>query len=111
MRAATSTPRRCRRRIAAASSAALTLAREEGWRRERLLAHIARFPQLVLRSSASTLGSSMTPIQPLLIGAAAEALALSAALRAAGFWVAAIRPPTVPAGSARLRITLVGGAR
>jgi 8-amino-7-oxononanoate synthase len=53
-----------------------------------------------------TLGASTTPIQPLLIGAASDAVALSAALRAAGFWVAAIRPPTVPAGSARLRVTL-----
>lgn len=91
--------------IAAATSAALTLAREEGWRRERLAAHIARF-----RSGAAQigfeLGNSSTPIQPILIGAAADALAFSAALRAAGFWVAAIRPPTVPAGSARLRITL-----
>jgi 8-amino-7-oxononanoate synthase len=91
--------------VAATSSAALKLARQEGWRRERLAAHVARF-----RSGAAQLGftlaSSSTPIQPLLIGAAAEAIALSAALRAAGFWVAAIRPPTVPAGSARLRITL-----
>jgi 8-amino-7-oxononanoate synthase len=91
--------------VAAASSAALTLARKEGWRRTRLAEHVARF-----RAGAAqlgfTLGVSATPIQPLLIGAAVEALALSAALRAAGFWVAAIRPPTVPAGSARLRITL-----
>jgi 8-amino-7-oxononanoate synthase len=91
--------------VAAASSAALELARTEGWRRTRLAAHVERF-----RSGAArlgfTLGASVTPIQPLLVGTAADALALSAALRAAGFWVAAIRPPTVPAGSARLRVTL-----
>jgi 8-amino-7-oxononanoate synthase len=91
--------------VAAASSAALALIRSEGWRRTRLAAHVERF-----RAGAAqlgfTLGDSATPIQPLLVGAASEALALSAALRAAGFWVAAIRPPTVPAGSARLRITL-----
>jgi 8-amino-7-oxononanoate synthase len=91
--------------IAATTSAALKLVREEAWRRERLAAHIARF-RTAAAQLGFTLGSSATPIQPLLIGAAAEALALSAALRTAGFWVAAIRPPTVPAGSARLRITL-----
>jgi 8-amino-7-oxononanoate synthase len=91
--------------VAAASSAALALIRSEGWRRTRLATLIERF-----RSGATRLGFTLavsaTPIQPLLVGGAAETLALSAALRAAGFWVAAIRPPTVPAGSARLRITL-----
>jgi 8-amino-7-oxononanoate synthase len=49
---------------------------------------------------------SGTPIQPVALGSAASALAAARALEEAGFWVAAIRPPTVPAGSARLRITL-----
>ena len=49
---------------------------------------------------------SGTAIQPLLIGDNRQALALSEALRARGIWVAAIRPPTVPQGTARLRITL-----
>ncbi|MDH4286565.1 MAG: 8-amino-7-oxononanoate synthase [Gallionella sp.] len=49
---------------------------------------------------------SETAIQPLLIGDNQAALELSAALRERGFWVAAIRPPTVPQGTARLRITL-----
>lgn len=49
---------------------------------------------------------SETAIQPLLIGDNEKALALSDALRARGIWVAAIRPPTVPPGTARLRITL-----
>jgi 8-amino-7-oxononanoate synthase len=49
---------------------------------------------------------SDTAIQPLLIGDTDAALALSQALETKGFWVSAIRPPTVPAGSARLRITL-----
>ena len=53
-----------------------------------------------------TLLPSDTPIQPLLIGGNAEALAVSAGLRARGIWVPAIRPPTVPPGSARLRIAL-----
>ncbi|MDD5471873.1 MAG: aminotransferase class I/II-fold pyridoxal phosphate-dependent enzyme, partial [Sideroxydans sp.] len=49
---------------------------------------------------------SDTAIQPLLIGDNKQALALSEGLRARGIWVAAIRPPTVPQGTARLRITL-----
>jgi 8-amino-7-oxononanoate synthase len=53
---------------------------------------------------------SSTAIQPLVIGGNAETLAASAALRERGIWVPAIRPPTVPAGQARLRISL-GGAR
>src|SRR3569833_883752 len=48
---------------------------------------------------------STTPIQPLLVGDAERALALSAALRERGIYITAIRPPTVPAGTARLRIT------
>jgi 8-amino-7-oxononanoate synthase len=47
----------------------------------------------------------MTPIQPLLVGEAAAALRLSAALRERDILVTAIRPPTVPAGTARLRVT------
>ena len=48
----------------------------------------------------------MSPIQPVLLGDSARAVLVSEKLFAAGFWVAAIRPPTVPRGSARLRITL-----
>jgi 8-amino-7-oxononanoate synthase len=77
----------------------------ETWRREHLNALIAHF-----HAGATQLGlklmTSTTPIQPLLVGEAEDALALSAALKEQGLLVAAIRPPTVPAGSARLRITL-----
>jgi 8-amino-7-oxononanoate synthase len=52
------------------------------------------------------LAPSSTPIQPLLIGAAGEAVAVAEALGRAGFLVPAIRPPTVPRGTARLRISL-----
>lgn len=90
--------------LAAATLASLALAQDEEWRRERLRAHVARF-----RAGAATLGltllPSQTPIQPLLVGDASAALALSAALTERGVLVAAIRPPTVPAGTARLRIT------
>ena len=52
------------------------------------------------------LGSSDTPIQPIVLGTPEAALGAQRVLWEAGFWVVAIRPPTVPAGSARLRITL-----
>jgi 8-amino-7-oxononanoate synthase len=91
--------------VAAAPRAALQLAQREPWRRERVLALTARW-----REGAAALGlplsTSPTPIQPLIVGSAASALRLSEALAAAGFWVSAIRPPTVPQGGARLRVTL-----
>jgi 8-amino-7-oxononanoate synthase len=91
--------------VAAAASAALRLSCEEGWRRVKLQQHIARF-----RAGAASLSirltGSISPIQPLMVGDDARALAYAEALAAAGFWVGAIRPPTVPAGSSRLRITL-----
>jgi 7-keto-8-aminopelargonate synthetase-like enzyme len=52
---------------------------------------------------------SQTPIQPLIIGSSAQALHLASALREQGIWVSAIRPPTVPEGTARLRVTLTAG--
>jgi 8-amino-7-oxononanoate synthase len=91
--------------LAAASRAALQLVRDGDGRREQLARLVQRF-----RAGAAQLGvhlsDSVTPIQPLLVGAAPTALRLSEALRARGILVTAIRPPTVPEGSARLRITL-----
>jgi 8-amino-7-oxononanoate synthase len=52
------------------------------------------------------LGASTTPIQPVLLGSSRAALLAQQELMHAGFWVVAIRPPTVPRGSARLRVTL-----
>jgi 8-amino-7-oxononanoate synthase len=90
--------------LSCATLAALRRVREDGWRREKLRALVARF-----RAGAGELGlelpESMTPIQPLLVGEAAAALRLSAALRERDILVTAIRPPTVPAGTARLRVT------
>jgi len=91
--------------VAAATSKSLEIIQRETWRREHLQNLIAQF-----RRGAEQIGlqlfSSDTAIQPLLIGSAAEALRWSEALAARGFWISAIRPPTVPANSSRLRITL-----
>jgi len=90
--------------VAVATRAALQLLRDEDWRRTRLALLVRRF-----RAGAAGLGlrlpDSATPIQPLLVGAPEAAQQLSAALRAQGILVSAIRPPTVPQGTARLRIT------
>jgi len=90
--------------LAEATRAALRLVREEDWRRARLQGLVRRF-----RAGAVQLGlelaDSLTPIQPLIIGEADAALRLSEALRTRGILISAIRPPTVPPGSARLRIT------
>jgi 8-amino-7-oxononanoate synthase len=90
--------------VAAATRAALAIVREEDWRRAHLRALIARF-RAGAEALGLRLGPSATPIQPVIAGAAPAALAAAEALLAAGLWVTPIRPPTVPAGSARLRIT------
>lgn len=90
---------------AAASLAAVKLARKDQWRRDKLQTLVARFRDAAQDRGFELLPSD-TPIQPLLCGDDARALSLAAALEAQGFWVAAIRPPTVPEGRARLRITL-----
>ncbi|MGB2359140.1 MAG: 8-amino-7-oxononanoate synthase [Porticoccaceae bacterium] len=91
--------------IAAASSASLAIVRREHWRREHLQSLIQRF-----RSGAQQLGlqlmDSQTPIQPVLINNDQLVMEVNQQLRSKGFMVGAIRPPTVPAGSGRLRITL-----
>jgi hypothetical protein len=91
--------------VAAATRASLRLLRDEDWRREHLRALIARF-----RTRAAALGipllPSTTPIQPVPVGDDGRVLAMAERLREAGHWVGAIRPPTVPRGTARLRIAL-----
>ncbi|MDO9454424.1 MAG: 8-amino-7-oxononanoate synthase [Stagnimonas sp.] len=93
--------------LAAATRASLALiAGDEGVaRRTQLAALIARFRQGCAQQGIALLPSS-TAIQPLVLGAESRALTASRALLERGYWVAAIRPPTVPVGTARLRITL-----
>ena len=90
--------------LAAATRVALEVSERESWRRERVLQLTARFRRGAAQLGLA-LGESDTPIQPVILGSAQAALAAQQQLMAAGFWVAAIRPPTVPAGSARLRVT------
>jgi 8-amino-7-oxononanoate synthase len=91
--------------LAAAVEASLQLIRKEEWRRERLRALTASLKQALSGSDVAP-SPSDTPIQPLVLGANARALGASAVLRERGILVPAIRPPTVPEGTARLRVSL-----
>ena len=91
--------------VAGAARTALAIAIEEPWRRERVHALSARFRAGALEARIP-LAPSTSPIQPVMLGSARAALAASEQLYAAGLWVAAIRPPTVPRDAARLRVTL-----
>jgi 8-amino-7-oxononanoate synthase len=96
--------------IAHAVSASLALiAGDEGRARRAHLRTLIGSVRTLLRTTRWTPVDSATAIQPLIIGANDAALALAAAFDAQGLWMPAIRPPTVPAGSARLRISLSAG--
>jgi len=94
--------------VAAASRAALAIIKHDSDRRTHLQHLIALF-----RQGAKALGlplmASITAIQPLVLGSAERVMTVAQRLEADGFLVGAIRPPTVPNGSARLRITLTAG--
>lgn len=91
--------------MAAAMRASLRLIRKESWRRAKLASVVMRF-----RRGASARGlplqESFTPIQPIVLGENARALAAARTLEDRGYLVTAIRPPTVAEGQARLRVTL-----
>jgi 8-amino-7-oxononanoate synthase len=119
--------------VAAASRKALEIAQRESWRRERVLTLAGRFRagaqqlgvpvMMAAQAHAHAQGAErtanamgvvsavgprqpLTPIQPIIVGSAEAAMRLQRELLGAGFCVVAIRPPTVPRGSARLRVTL-----
>lgn len=90
--------------IAEATRTSLRLVREDTWRRDRLAELVGRF-----RSAAGAMNLSLTesrsPVQALILGEPERALSVSQRLRELGIHVTAIRPPTVPVGTSRLRIT------
>lgn len=90
--------------VAAATRVSLRLLQAEHWRREHLQQLIAHF-----RTGAQQLGltllDSFSPIQPIIVGDEARTLAIAEQLAARGILIVAIRPPTVAAGSSRLRVT------
>ena len=90
--------------VAEATRASLRLIQTESWRREKLQQLVKRFRQGASESGLPLM-DSFTPIQPLLLGDTGRALTVSQRLREQGFLISAIRPPTVPEGTARLRIT------
>ena len=93
--------------IAAAARESLRILRAEPERRARLLANVRHFiAGAHERGLVIPERPVATPIQPVMVGDDARVMALSAELMRRGFWVAGIRPPTVPRSTARLRITL-----
>jgi len=91
--------------LAEALRESLRVIRDDRARHAHLAALIARF-RTRMQALPWPLGASTTPIQPVVVGDNATAVDLSQALWQRGFWVPAVRPPTVPAGTARLRISV-----
>jgi 8-amino-7-oxononanoate synthase len=92
--------------LAAAALAALRIAREEPWRRTRVRAHARRLRCALEAMGVAAPGPAEGHIVPVLAGSPSRAVALGDALRERGFLVGAVRPPAVPPGTSRLRITL-----
>ncbi|MEJ2361805.1 MAG: 8-amino-7-oxononanoate synthase [Gammaproteobacteria bacterium] len=90
--------------VAHATLASLRLVDDEAWRRQQLQDNIRLWRKLATQAGIS-LTDSATAIQPVIIGEVARTVQISEALRQCGVLVTAIRPPTVPKGTARLRIT------
>ena len=90
--------------IAEATRTSLQLVRKEFWRREKLHSLVKRFREYA-KQMGLPISASITPIQPIIFGSAATAVKISEALLNKGILVSAIRPPTVPQNTARLRIS------
>jgi 8-amino-7-oxononanoate synthase len=96
--------------VAAATRAALAVSIAESWRRTRVIALTRRF-RLLAAQAGLPLADSETPIQPVRAGDPEAAVAASERLLERGYFVAAIRPPTVPEGGSRLRVALSAAHR
>ncbi len=94
--------------LCCAMTTSLRIVEGEPALRQRLHSNIHRFRRLALARDVP-LAQSCTPIQPIILGQNARAVATAERLLEMGYWVAAIRPPTVPAGSARLRVAISAG--
>ncbi len=92
--------------VAATSKKAIEIIRDEPMLRQKLLANTDYFHKAILAMGFNTL-SSQTPIIPIVVGESAVAVEFSKRLLEEGIFVSAIRPPTVPAGTARLRLTVM----
>ncbi|EJK2417543.1 aminotransferase class I/II-fold pyridoxal phosphate-dependent enzyme, partial [Vibrio cholerae] len=83
---------------------AARMIQSQSWRREKLAELLAGFDEQCRNIPGFV--ATKTPIKPWLLGSSDSALSASHELKQQGIWVSAIRPPTVPVGSARLRITI-----
>ena len=92
--------------LAAAALAALRIAAEEPWRRERVRANARRLREALAALGCTAGGAPDSPVVPVVVGEAAGAVRASRALARHGFLVGAVRPPAVPRGTARLRLSL-----
>ena len=94
--------------VCAAASTALRIVQEEPWRRQRLLDHARRLRER-LREGGLDVGKEVGPILPIAVGDPERAMRCSSALEERGLLVPAIRAPSVPRGTERLRISLSAG--
>jgi len=91
---------------AAAAREALRIIRSEPTRRERLLANAIRMTRMLHGAGIKALGEAGAHIVPIMIGDAGKTVGIAAQLASRGYLVGAVRPPTVPTGASRLRVTL-----
>jgi 8-amino-7-oxononanoate synthase len=91
--------------VAEATRVSVRLAQTDDWRRQKLVDLVIRFQQGLTQLGIKPVDST-TPIQPIVLGDSQRAIQISDGLKQLGFWVTAIRPPTVAKGTARLRVTL-----